>query len=74
MTRSLIMQKMEIPGLVTGIGLIIGTIVILFVLHHSLVRGVIFIFTKGKVYNVAKITGPERMLAKSIVAPRDSIF
>ena len=29
MIRSPIMQKMEIPGLVTGIGLIIGTIVIL---------------------------------------------
>ena len=29
MIRSRIMQKMEIPGLVTGIGLIIGTIVIL---------------------------------------------
>ena len=38
------------------------------VLHHSLVRRVIFIFTKGRVYNVAKFTGPERTLAKSIVA------
>ena len=29
MIQSLIMQKMEIPGLVTGIGLILGTIVLL---------------------------------------------